>query len=183
MTGIVQSIRGECMRYKSLAEAAFAQVAETDLSVDGPNGGNSMAVIAWHVSGNLRSRFTDFLTSDGEKPWRHRDEEFEKRAVSRVELDEKWNGGWAALLATLDSLTDADLARTVTVRQQPMLVSEALHRALAHLAYHTGQIVYLGKVFKGDQWKSLSIPLGQSETYNRNPISERPDAHAAHLKR
>jgi uncharacterized damage-inducible protein DinB len=182
MTTIVESIRGEFVRYKALAEAAFAQMSDPDLSTEGQNGGNSIAVICWHISGNLRSRFTDFLTSDGEKPWRQREEEFERRTVERAELLEKWNAGWTALLTTLDALTDADLQSTVTVRRQAVLVHEALHRSLAHLAYHVGQIIYLSKALRGAGWTYLSIPPGKSEAYNQNPTGERPAAHAAKLK-
>src|SRR5580658_4967996 len=98
MNSIVESIRSEYLRYKQLAEGAIGQLSDADLSVAGPNDGNSIAVICWHVSGNLRSRFTDFLTSDGEKPWRLRDEEFQARSVTRAELMAKWDGGWEALL-------------------------------------------------------------------------------------
>ena len=183
MTTVVESIRDEFLRYKALAEAAIAQLGDADLSAAGQNGGNSIAIICWHLSGNLRSRFTDFLTSDGEKPWRKRDEEFEPRAVTREELLAKWQAGWDVLLPALESLTDARLATTVTVRQQPMLVHEALHRSLAHLAYHVGQIVYLAKALRGAEWSYLSIPPGQSDAYNRNPTGERPAAHAATLSK
>jgi len=183
MTTVVESIRDEFLRYKALAEAAIAQLGDPELSSPGQNGGNSIAIICWHLSGNLRSRFTDFLTSDGEKPWRKRDEEFDPRAVTREELLAKWQAGWDVLLPTLQSLTDSQLAATVTVRQQPMLVHEALHRSLAHLAYHVGQIVFLAKALRGADWTYLSIPPGQSEAYNRNPTGERPAAHAATLSK
>jgi hypothetical protein len=183
MATIVESIRDEFLRYKALAEAAIAQLGDADLSAAGPNDGNSIAIICWHLSGNLRSRFTDFLTTDGEKAWRKRDEEFEPRAVTREELIVKWQAGWDALLPALENLTDGQLASTVTVRQQPMLVHEALHRSLAHLAYHVGQIVFLSKAMRGSDWKYLSIPPGQSDAYNRNPTGERPSAHAATLSK
>jgi hypothetical protein len=181
MTTVLESIRDEFLRYKALAEAAMAQVSEADLSAAGSNNGNSIAIICWHLSGNLRSRFTDFLTSDGEKPWRKRDEEFEPRAVTREELLTKWQAGWDVLLEALGTLTDTHLSGTITVRQQPMLVHEALHRSLAHLAYHVGQIVYLSKALRGADWTYLSIPPGQSDAYNQNPTGERPSAHTAHL--
>ena len=166
---IIASVRGEFIRYKDLAEAAIAQLADQDLTFEPTGSGNSIAVICWHISGNLRSRFTDFLTSDGEKPWRKRDEEFERRPVTKAELLERWNGGWSVLLQTLDALSDADLDRTVTIRRQPLAVHEALHRSLAHTASHVGQIVFLAKSVRGGAWTSLSIPLGQSEAFNRNP--------------
>jgi len=181
MKNIIDSIRGEYLRYKALAEAAIDQLSEPDLSADGPNGGNSIAVICWHVGGNLKSRFTDFLTSDGEKPWREREEEFRKRRVTRSELREKWESGWRVLLDTLDQLTDDDLNRTVTIREQALRVDEALHRSLAHLSYHVGQIVYLAKSFRGKDWKYLSIPPGQSDTYNKGPVRDSASQHQAVL--
>jgi hypothetical protein len=179
---LIKSIEAEFQRYKAGAEAAMAQVEETQLSEPGPSEGNSLAIISWHVAGNLQSRFTDFLTSDGEKPWRNREEEFDKRSVTRSELNEKWNKGWSVLFATLDQLTDENLMHTVTLRGQQLTVHEALHRALAHISYHVGQIVYLSHIFRGDQWKYLSIPPGGSAAYNANPQFEKPTAHAAGLK-
>ena len=134
MTTIIESMRAEFLRYKALAEAAIEQLDEPALSIEGPGGGNSIATICWHVSGNLRSRFTDFLTTDGEKPWRQREEEFTRRTVARSELLDKWEQGWSVLLATLATLSDEQLGTTVTVRRQPMLVVEGLHRAMAHVA-------------------------------------------------
>ena len=167
MRDLIGSIEKEYRSYKRLAERALVQVTEADLSTPGPGGGNSLAVICWHVSGNLRSRFTDFLTSDGEKPWRRRDEEFDARSVSREELLAKWEQGWIALLGALEPLEDEDLERTVTIRGEPHRVHDALHRSLAHTAYHVGQIVYLAKALRGADWTYLSIPPGQSETFNR----------------
>jgi uncharacterized damage-inducible protein DinB len=181
MSSILESIRGEYLRYKALAESAINQLDGAELSAEGPNGGNSIAVICWHLSGNLRSRFTDFLASDGEKPWRQRDEEFQRRTVTRSELIEKWDEGWTALLATLTTLTDEQLESTITIRRQPLLVHEALHRSLAHVAYHTGQIVYMAKSLRGKDWHYLSIPPGESDAYNRNPAFERAAAHATGL--
>lgn len=181
MTTIIESILAEYLRYKALAEAAIEQSSEEGLSASGPDGGNSIAVICWHLSGNLRSRFTDFLSSDGEKPWREREEEFRARTVTRPELLGKWNEGWDVLLGTLGALSDEHLHVTVTIRSQPLLVHEALHRSLAHLAYHVGQIVYIAKAGRGADWKYLSIPPGQSDAYNRNPALERASAHHAAL--
>jgi len=181
MTSIVNSIRAEYLRYKALAEAAIEQLDDHELSVPGPNTGNSIAVICWHVSGNLRSRFTEFLTSDGEKPWRKREEEFEARAVTRAELLSKWNEGWDVLLGALDTLSDGQLESTVTIRGQPLLVHEALHRSLAHLSYHVGQIVYLAKSLRGKEWKYLSIPPGKSDAYNQAPKLDKPAAQQAAL--
>jgi uncharacterized damage-inducible protein DinB len=166
MPTVVDSIRVEFERYKALAERSFEQLKDEELSQPGPGGGNSIAIICWHISGNLRSRFTDFLTADGEKPWRKRDEEFEPRTVTREELIAKWQDGWRALQDALSGLSDADLARTVTIRSQPQTIHEALHRALTHISYHVGQIVYLAKALRGADWKTLTIPLGASEAVN-----------------
>jgi len=176
MNHIIESLRAEYLRYKGLAEAAIGQVSEAELVASGEGGGNSIAVICWHLGGNLRSRFTDFLTTDGEKPWRRRDEEFERRAVTRAELLNQWERGWATLLETLDALSDADLEREVTIRRQPLRVSEALHRSLAHASYHVGQIVHVARGLRGSDWRFLSIPPGQSEQYNARPTLEKPAA-------
>lgn len=175
---IVVSIRAEFLRYKLLAEKAMAQVDEAALAAapSGGGGGNSINTICRHVSRNLRSRFTEFLTSDGEKPWRRRDEEFEPRDVSREELLADWEQGWSVLLATLDALGDEDLNRTVVIRAQELSVLEALLRSLAHVSYHVGQIVYAAKAARGADWTYLSIPPGQSEQYKRAPTFEKPPA-------
>lgn len=171
---IIQSIRDEFVRYKELAERAMQQLPEADLSKPGPNGGSSIATICWHISGNLQSRFTDFLESDGEKPWRAREEEFLPRTVTRDELLAKWAVGWDVLLQTLATLDDGHLRRTVTIRAQPLRVDEALHRLLAHASYHVGQIVYLAKAMRGSQWTYLSIPPAGTTAYNQAPDRERP---------
>ena len=173
MTTFIDSIRAEYLRYKALAEAAINQLPEKALSAEGPDGGNSIAVICWHISGNLRSRFTDFLTSDGEKPWRNRDEEFEARTVSREALLVKWNQGWDALLGALASLDDQQLQQAVTILGQPLQVQEALHRSLAHLAYHVGQVVYIAKSMRGKDWTYLSIAPGMSNAFNEGMKSNR----------
>jgi uncharacterized damage-inducible protein DinB len=167
MTNIIDSIRAEYLRYRGLAESAIAQLGDDDFSASDPRDGNSIAVICWHVSGNLKSRFTEFLTSDGEKPWRSRDEEFSARSVTRAALLAKWNEGWKVLLGTLDALTDEQLDLTVTIRDQPLRVHQALHRSLAHTSYHVGQIVYVAKGLAGKDWKYLSIAPGQSDAYTK----------------
>jgi hypothetical protein len=177
----IKSIEGEFRRYKALAESALDQLPEDKLS-EAPLGGNSLAIICWHIAGNLRSRFTDFLTSDGEKPWRQREEEFAQRSVSRAELDEKWNSGWNVLFSTLASLSDENLTGSVSIRGQQMLVTEALQRSLAHISYHVGQIVYLAHAIVGEQWKYLSIPPGGSAAYNADPRFEKSTAHAKGLE-
>ena len=183
MNTLIKSIEAEYRRYRALAEAALDQVPESLLSTAGPSNGNSLAVICWHLSGNLQSRFTDFLTSDGEKPWRNREEEFAPRSITRDELKAKWSAGWDALFGALATLTDESLAKTVLIRGQPLAVHEALHRSLAHASYHVGQIVYLSHALCGDGWHYLSIPPGGSAAYNANPLYEKATTHAGVLGR
>jgi uncharacterized damage-inducible protein DinB len=178
---VIESIRGEYQRYKKLAEAAISQVDDDRLSAAPSAEGNSIAMICWHVAGNLKSRFTDFLTSDGEKSWRNREEEFEGRTVARADLLARWEDGWKALFAALDGLSDDALSREVKIRGQGLSVIEALHRSLAHTSYHVGQIVFLAKEHVGGNWASLSIPKGQSAAFNQNPQGQRPAEHVARL--
>lgn len=162
LADIVRTFRN----YKTLGERAMAQVPDADLHRRLDEDANSIALIVKHLSGNLRSRLSDFLTTDGEKPDRNRDDEFEMaETVSRDELLAWWQRGWDVALATLDELTAADLERTVTIRGEPFLVVEALNRIATHTAYHVGQIVLLAKHFAGPGWTSLSIPKGQSRQH------------------
>ena len=181
MNPFIDSIRNEFLRYKALAQGAIVQVSDAKLAAHGPDHANSVVVICWHIAGNFQSRFTEFLTSDGEKPWRHREEEFADRTVTRAELMAKWELGWTTVLDALNGLTDADLGRTVTIRSQPLFVHEALHRSLAHVAYHVGQIVFIAKALQGPDWKFLSIPPGKSDEYARNATMERAADHAKAL--
>ena len=174
MRQVVASIEGEYRRYKALGEGAFNQLSEPELIQPAPGEGNSVTTLVWHISGNLASRFSDFLTSDGEKPWRDRESEFARRAITRAELVRKWETGWQTLADTLQTLSDEDLARTVTIRGQPLSVTEALHRSLTHASYHVGQIVFLAKSILGPGWTYLSIPPGQSAQYNKEPGREKP---------
>ena len=165
MRDLIASIEAEYRRYKTLGEGAMDQLADSQLAqVAGT--GNSIVTIVWHLAGNLKSRFTDFLTADGEKPWRDRDSEFLAREVSRKELQAKWEDGWRVLFAALTDLSDVDLGRTVTIRGEPHTVAQALHRSLAHASYHVGQIVYEAKALRGADWRYLSIPPGQSARFN-----------------
>ena len=150
--------------YKALGDAAIAKVtADSDLHDQLDPQSNSIAIIVKHVGGNLRSRYTDFLTTDGEKPDRNRDGEFEiTEPLSRVEIMKWWNAGWTTLMAALEALTLDDLDRTVYVRGEAFQVVEALNRSLTHTAYHVGQIVYLARHLAGSNWTSLSIPKGKS---------------------
>ncbi len=181
MSSVVDSIRAEYQRYQLLAERALGQVPDEMLGAPGPGGGNSLTTIAWHVAGNLRSRFTAFLTEDGEKPWRNREDEFASRTVSREALRTQWLAGWSILYDALTPITDGDLHRTVTIRGQPLAVHDALHRSLAHVSYHVGQIVYVAHAFRGEAWEYLSIAPGGSAAYNAAPTHETPGAHVARL--
>jgi len=154
--------------YKSLGEGALAQVADADLHTLVDPDSNSIAIIVKHLAGNLRSRFRDFLTTDGEKPDRDRDAEFEMPArASREELLAWWNAGWTIALATIEALTPDDLDRTVYIRGEAFAVVEALNRLGTHAAYHVGQIVFIAKHLAGPDWKTLSIPKRQSAQYSR----------------
>jgi hypothetical protein len=155
-------IRRAFTNYRTLAERALEQVTDEQLWTAIDSEANSIAVIMQHVAGNLRSRFLDFLTADGEKPDRRRDEEFEPSGVSRVELRARWDEAWRITLGSLDALTPDDLSRTIHIRGEAFAVVEALDRSITHTAYHVGQIVFLAKHFAGSGWRSLSIPKGRS---------------------
>jgi len=159
-------IRGFLM-YKTLGDQAMAQVpADGDFDRMLDPDSNSIAVIVQHVAGNFRSRYRDFLTTDGEKPERDRDGEFETHGhATRERVRHDWDDGWAVAMAALRALTPADLDKTVTIRGEAFLVVEALHRSVTHTAYHVGQIVYLARHFASPNWKSLSIPKGQSAEF------------------
>ncbi len=170
---MIDDFAAEYRRYRLIAERALAQIPDAMLNhVPAPDG-NSAAMLVFHISGNLASRFTDFLTTDGEKPWRARDEEFADRECTRAEVDAKWVVGWQVLEQQLATLTDADLARTVTIRQQPLSVHAALCRSAAHMAYHVGQLVLIARSTATAEWQSLSIPKGTSDAYNANPTREK----------
>jgi Protein of unknown function (DUF1572) len=151
---------------KELAERALAQVSDDEIHRTLDDEANSIAVIMQHMAGNLRSRFTDFLTSDGEKPDRHRDAEFESSGAARAVLISRWEEGWGCLFGALAELRGSDLLRTVYIRAEPHTVVKALHRQLTHQAYHVGQIVLLARHFAGARWVTLSVPKGQSEAFN-----------------
>jgi hypothetical protein len=163
----------EYERYRLLGEKALKQIPDEALNQSLGGESNSAAVIVRHISGNLVSRFTDFLTSDGEKPWRDRESEFADAQYDRREVEEMWGRGWGVLRSALAALGDADLGRRVTIRGQPLSVHEALCRSLAHTASHVGQIVLVARVLHRGEWQSLSIPKGQSAQYNQNPTMEK----------
>lgn len=147
---------------RSLAEKTFAQLNNEEMHYRPDPESNSIAVIIKHISGNMISRWTDFLTTDGEKPTRNRDTEFEQESLSKSQLLEKWDKGWKVLMDTLNSLTEDDLLKTVHIRGEALTVMQAVLRQVSHYGYHTGQIVYVGKHIRSGAWKSLSIPKGKS---------------------
>ena len=149
------------MYYKGLAERAMAQVPDEQLFVVLDEEANSIAIIVKHMAGNMRSRWTDFLTTDGEKPDRHRDDEFVTPPDSREALSATWEDGWACLFRALGRLLEADLGRTVTIRGEAHSVLQAINRQMAHYAYHVGQIVLIAKHLAGSRWQSLSVPKNQ----------------------
>ena len=153
--------------YKSMGEKTFDQLNDKEMHFQPNEESNSIAVIIQHMSGNMLSRWTNFLIEDGEKEWRQRDAEFEPQQLSKAQLLERWNKGWQVLLVTLQSLTPADLSKTITIRSQPLNVVDAINRQLAHYSSHVGQIVYLGKMIKDDQWQTLSIAKGGSQQFNQ----------------
>lgn len=170
---MIKDFADEFDRYRAVGQKAIDQVTDEELNRALGDDGNSIAVIMRHIGGNLVSRFTDFLTTDGEKPWRKRDTEFESVAYERVQIQAIWDRGWVTLGQQLAALGDTDLSREVLIRGHALTVHEALSRSLAHIAYHVGQIVLLARIFKGGEWLWISIPRSASEEYNRNPTREK----------
>ncbi len=178
-THYLEEIKRQMRGHKRIGENAIAQLEDVDLFTLLDSESNSIAILVRHIAGNARSRFTDFLTSDGEKPDRFRDREFEVSATTtREEVMGWWEQGWSIVFSTLDSLRPEDPMRTVTIRQEPHTVLQALNRALAHYAQHIGQIVFLAKHLRSTEWKTLSIPRGKSEEYKSgNPKGFTRGAH------
>ena len=152
---------------KLLGDKTFSQLSDEEMHFQPNEESNSIAVIIQHMQGNMLSRWTNFLSEDGEKEWRKRDDEFEIHQLSKQQLIDKWNEGWKIFLDTLESLTAADLSKTITIRSQPLNVVDAINRQLAHYSYHVGQIVYLGRWIRKSGWKSLSIPKNKSQEFNQ----------------
>lgn len=177
MTEVAQHYLEEARRqfrgYKRLGEGAISQLKDEDLFVTLDPGSNSVAIVVKHLAGNMRSRFTDFLTSDLEKPDRHRDQEFELSSqTNRTEVMRWWESGWSCVFSAIEALRPEDVQRSVPIRGEPHTVLQAINRQLAHYAYHVGQIVFLAKHLHSENWKSLSIPRGQSEEFNRKPVAD-----------
>src|ERR1035438_619160 len=168
---VFRSLRG----HKRLADAAMAQLTDEQFFAAPDAESNSVAVIMKHLAGNMRSRFTDFLTSDGEKPDRHRDREFLMHSdAKREEVLTSWEQNWQLVFETLNALHPEDLERTITIRGDPHSVLQAINRQVAHYAYHVGQIVFLAKHLKGAEWKTLSVAKGKSEQYKAEILQKRP---------
>lgn len=166
-TSYLEDAKGVFLYYKRLADGAMSQLSDEHyFQVLDPEM-NSIAIIVKHMTGNMVSRWTEFLTSDGEKPTRNRDEEFCNPPQTRVGVHECWEHGWQTLFSALESLTETDLVRTVTIRGEAHSVMQAVNRQLAHYPYHCGQIVFLAKHFRSEGWKSLSVPRGASQTFNQ----------------
>jgi hypothetical protein len=161
--------------YRRLAEGALEQVRDDELFRQLDPESNSIAIVMQHLAGNMRSRWTDFLTSDGEKPGRQRDREFEARPAARAALMKEWNEAWELTLATIQALEPEDVLREVTIRGERHTVLWAIQRQVMHYAYHVGQMVFLAKHFRGAQWKSLSIPKGKSEQWKQKTHREHND--------
>ena len=158
-------------QYKRLTEGSIAQLSEGQLSVALDDESNSIAIIVKHMAGNMRSRWTDFLSSDGEKPNRDRDSEFILPPATREELMKMWEQGWDCVFRALAPLTDKDLGRTVTIRGEPHSVMQAISRQIAHYACHCGQIMFLAKHLAGDKWKSVTVPRNKSAEFNRRVVA------------
>ncbi|OQA12319.1 MAG: DinB superfamily protein [Bacteroidetes bacterium ADurb.Bin397] len=166
------SIRKQFEYYKSLGEKTFAQVSDDQLFLQYNENSNSIVMIVNHLAGNMLSRWTDFMTTDGEKEWRNRDQEFESVETTRAQMLNKWEQGWRCFFAAIDSLQPEDLEKIIYIRNQGHTVMEALNRQLAHYPYHVGQIVFIGKMFADDEWTSLSIPKGNSTKFNDDKFSK-----------
>ncbi len=174
----LESIKKQFAYYKLLGEKTFAQLDDEALFWQYNEESNSIAIIVNHLSGNMLSRWTDFLTADGEKTWRNREQEFEDVIQNRQELLTKWELGWTCLFSALESINETNFETTIYIRNQGHTVVEAINRQLAHYAYHIGQITFLGKMIKGAEWESLSIPKGKSQDYNADKFAqEKKKAH------
>jgi Protein of unknown function (DUF1572) len=168
----LESAKKEFQYYKLLGEKTFSQLTDEQLFNQINSESNSIAMIVKHLWGNMLSRWTEFLTTDGEKEWRKRDEEFENDISTRKELLEKWEEGWHCLFNALNSITDSNLSEVIYIRNQGHTILEAINRQLSHYPHHIGQIVFIGKMLRDKDWNSLSIPKGASKEYNLEKFSQ-----------
>lgn len=160
--------------YKDLGDKTFAQLSDPDFHYRPNEESNSIAIIIQHMAGNMFSRWTNFLTEDGEKEWRQRDDEFEIHNYSKQQLLDLWEKGWTCFMNAIEPLQDEDLLKTVNIRKEALTVIDAINRQLAHYPYHIGQIIYIGKILKNEGWKNLSIPKGHSQVYNTSTTVKDP---------
>lgn len=165
-TNPVESALGILRQYKTLADKGMEQVTDEEFFRPPEPESNSIAIVVKHINGNLLSRWTDFLTTDGEKEWRDRDSEFQMDATGRIQLMQLWEKSWHCLFSSLEALTLGDLGKIVAIRSEPHSVLEAINRTLAHISYHVGQIVFIAKMFKSGQWQTLSIARRKSKEFN-----------------
>ncbi len=168
----LESLEKQFAYYKMLGDKTFEQLSDDALFFQPNEASNSIAIIVKHLWGNMKSRWTDFLTSDGEKEWRQRDAEFEADIRDRAELLGKWEAGWACLFEALSTMDEENFEQTIYIRNMGHSIAEAFNRQLAHYAYHIGQIVFLGRMIQNEKWKSLSIPKGDSKAYNAKKFSQ-----------
>jgi len=178
-TNYLDSVKNQFEYYKMLGDKTFAQLPEDKLFWQYNDESNSIAIIVNHLSGNMLSRWTDFLTSDGEKEWRNRDQEFENSIKTKEELLKKWNEGWTCFFNALSTLKEDDLSTIIYIRNQGHTVLEAINRQLAHYPYHVGQIVFIGKMICNQKWTSLSIPKGNSSAFNAEKFAK--EKHREHF--
>ncbi len=168
----LESARKLFRYYKALGEKAIDQLNDEQVVAQPNEASNSIALIVHHLNGNMLSRWTDFLTSDGEKPWRNREAEFDQSYADKKTMMDAWHAGWDCLLHALDSLKAEDLSKIIYIRNEGQTVLEAIQRQLAHYPMHVGQIIYQAKIMKGNDFQSLSIPKGNSAVYNQKKFSE-----------
>lgn len=178
-TGYLKSVIKQFEYYKMLGEKTIAQLPDDKLFWQYNSESNSIAIIVNHLHGNMMSRWTDFLTTDGEKEWRNRDEEFEDHITTKEELQKRWNAGWDCFFNALQQLNENDLQETIYIRNQGHTVMEAINRQLAHYPYHIGQIIYIGKMICDSNWQSLSIPKGNSKQFNNEKFAQ--EKHQQHF--
>lgn len=172
MNSYLSSVTKQFEYYKSLGDKTFEQINERDIHWQPNENSNSIAVIVKHIVGNMLSRWTNFLTEDGEKTWRHRDSEFENTYTSKRDMTLNWEKGWHCLFNALNLLNENDLERIIYIRNQGHTIIEAINRQLTHYPFHVGQIVFLGKMIANENWESLSIPKGESVVYNQEKFGK-----------
>jgi hypothetical protein len=175
----LESVTKQFQYYKMLGDKTFSQLAEADLFWQYKESSNSIAIIVKHLHGNMLSRWTDFLTTDGEKTWRKRDEEFDADFKTKTEVLEKWEDGWNCLFFALKTINEENFNQIIYIRNQGHTITEAINRQLAHYAYHIGQIVFIGSMIQGNDWQSLSIPKGKSKDFNAEKFAQ--EKHRQHF--